>query len=158
MDLKVERGESIDHGVPYGFGHVRVKPGGGGRHASLRDDRPTLKVGRPDAVDHLTAASNVAALIETIAEQPGRRVLNVADPDAPTAAAIVGRIAELTGWRGRLELLTEEPRRSEARRPWFAEHPIVLDTSAVEARGYTPAGTALDLLSEEADWVLGRHE
>lgn len=42
--------------------------------------------------------------------------------------------------------------------PWFAEHPIVLDTSAAEALGYTPAGTALDLLSEEADWVLARHE
>nr|WP_228525334.1 hypothetical protein [Actinomyces haliotis] len=118
----------------------------------------TIEVSRPGAVDHPTAASNVAALIETIAHQPGRRVLKAADPDAPTAAAIVGRIAELTGWQGRLELLTEEPRRSEVEAPWFAEHPIVLDTSAAEALGYTPAGTALDLLSEEADWVLARHE
>lgn len=115
----------------------------------------TIEVGRPGAVDHPTAASNVAALIETIAHQPGRRVLKVADPDAPTAAAIVGRIAELTGWQGRLELLTEEPRRSEVEAPWFAEHPIVLDTSA-EALGYTAAGSALDLLREEVDWVLTR--
>ena len=39
--------------------------------------------------------------------------------------------------------------------PWFAEHPIVLDTSA-EALGYTAAGSALDLLREEVDWVLTR--
>mgnify|MGYP002652573660 CR=1 FL=1 len=115
----------------------------------------TIEVSRPGAVDHPTAASNVAALIETIAHQPGRRVLKAADPDAPTAAAIVGRIAELTGWQGRLELLTEEPRRSEVEAPWFAEHPIVLDTSA-EALGYTAAGSALDLLREEVDWVLTR--
>lgn len=43
---------------------------------------------RGSGVDHPTAAVNVAALIDTVAATPGRRILNVADPDTPSALEI----------------------------------------------------------------------
>jgi hypothetical protein len=41
---------------------------------------PTLELADPDAVDHLSAAANAAALIETLAAHPGPRILKAADP------------------------------------------------------------------------------
>ena len=49
------------------------------------DRRPVVMlVARGAGTDHTSAATNLAALVQVVAEQPGRRVLNAADPDAPT--------------------------------------------------------------------------
>ncbi|MDL9978948.1 NAD-dependent epimerase/dehydratase family protein [Microbacterium sp. ASV49] len=103
------------------------------------------------SVDHITAAANTAALIETVATAPGARVLNSADPDAPTAAEIVRAIGDALEWPGRIELLDDDDERGA--HPWGAPHPIVLDTSASEALGYRPAGRGIDLIVDEARWV-----
>jgi hypothetical protein len=44
-----------------------------------------------------TAAGNTAALIERVAAVPGRRVLNSADPDAPSGMEIARTIAGYLG-------------------------------------------------------------
>ena len=59
--------------------------------------RRTLLLAHPDAVDHTTAAVNTAALIETVATLPGARVLNSADPDAPTVLGIARAVAAALG-------------------------------------------------------------
>jgi len=47
--------------------------------------RPALFLANRGAgIDHPTAAVNLAALVETVAGQPGRRIVNCADPDAPS--------------------------------------------------------------------------
>lgn len=51
----------------------------------VRGDHVIELAARGASVDHLTAASNTAALIATVAALPGQRILNSADPDAPTA-------------------------------------------------------------------------
>lgn len=108
-------------------------------------------------IDHLTAAANTAALIETVAARPASRVLNSADPDTPNAAAIIRAIGDRVGWSGELRLLGDEATDlGRGRHPWQAEYPIVLDTAACEAFGYRPVGTALDLLTEEVDWCAGQ--
>ena len=49
------------------------------------DRRPALLLARRGAgIDHTTAAANFAALVELVASAPGQRVLNSADPDAPS--------------------------------------------------------------------------
>jgi nucleoside-diphosphate-sugar epimerase len=106
------------------------------------------------SIDHLTAASNAAALIETIAAQPGRRILNSADPDTPTAEKIVRSIGERIGWNGTLELIGDRSDPERGHHPWRAAHPIVLDTSAAIDLGYVPVGSSLELLTEEIDWLL----
>lgn len=118
-------------------------------------DVPVIELAHGSAVDHLTAAENTAALIQTVADAPAARVLNSADPDTPSAARVVGRIAELVGWTGRLELLEGE-HGERGRHPWQSAHPIVLDTAAGSALGYRPVGTGLDLLALEVGWLLGR--
>ncbi|WP_243064162.1 NAD-dependent epimerase/dehydratase family protein [Humibacter sp. RRB41] len=106
------------------------------------------------SIDHLTAASNAAALIESIAVQPGRRILNSADPDTPTAEQIVRSIGERIGWNGELELIDDRTDPQRGHHPWRAAHPIVLDTGAATDLGYLPVGSSLDLLTEEIDWLL----
>ena len=50
------------------------------------DRRPAVFLARRGAgVDHPTAAANIAALIDVVAATPGRRILNSADPDEPSA-------------------------------------------------------------------------
>src|SRR5262249_36048349 len=58
------------------------------------DRRPAVLLARRgESVDHTTAAVNIAALVETAAAHPGARVLNSADPDAPSALEISRAIA-----------------------------------------------------------------
>lgn len=71
--------------------------------------------------------------------------------DAPTAEQIVQTIAAHLGWRGHLDLLAADA--EHGHNPWLRSHPFLLDTSAAQALGYRPEGTALDLLTAEIDWV-----
>lgn len=119
----------------------------------LRGDRTIMLADRGASIDHLTAAANTAALIETVSGAPGQRVLNSADPDTPTAEQIVRTIGERLGWNGRLELLDSAADPEVGEHPWRSAHPIVLDTSASERLGYAPQGDALELLTQEIDWA-----
>ena len=58
------------------------------------DQRPMVFFNRSGhGADHTTAAVNTAALIETAALQPGWRILNSADPDAPSGMEIARAVA-----------------------------------------------------------------
>lgn len=106
---------------------------------------------RGESVDHLTAALNTAALIETVADDPGARILNTADPDLLRASEIIRAIGRTLGWHGRIIEL--EPDVSGGDHPWRSDHPVVLDTSAAEKLGYRPVGTARELLAAEVEWI-----
>jgi nucleoside-diphosphate-sugar epimerase len=117
----------------------------------LRGDEVIPLARRGASIDHLTAADNTAALIETVAGSPAARVLNSADPDAPSAADIVCAIGDALSWQGRIELLPGDD--DDGAHPWAAPNPIVLDTTASEALGYRPVGRGIDLIAREAGWV-----
>lgn len=119
---------------------------------AMTEEAPAIEVASGDSIDHLTAAANTAALIERVGLSPGRRILNSADPDAPSALQIVARLAELTGWQGKLVPVEVSTGRGE--HPWMAPHPIVLDTRASLALGYEPVGLGLDLLEDEVTWQM----
>ncbi len=59
-------------------------------------------------VDHTTAAVNAAALVEVVALHPGRRILNSADPDAPSALEISRSVAAYFGHQWEEVLLSGE--------------------------------------------------
>ncbi len=119
------------------------------------DRRPAVLLARRGAgVAHPTAAANIAALIETVAAAPGRRVLNSADPDAPSALEISRVIARLLGHEWQEVLLDEDADASLGRTPWDVPHPVVLDTTAARALGYTPAGDYAATVAEEVDWLV----
>ena len=119
------------------------------------DRRPAVFLARRgEGVDHTTAAANVAALIETVAAQPGRRVLNSADPDAPSGLEIARTIAALLGHSWEEVLLDAGAEPELGHHPWDAEYPIVLDMTAAEKLGYVPAGNYAQTVAAEVDWLV----
>jgi nucleoside-diphosphate-sugar epimerase len=118
------------------------------------DDRKVLFLARRGAgVDHPAAAANIAALIETVAAVPGARVLNSADPDAPTALEIARTVARHFGHVWEEVLLDDDDDAGLGSHPWDARYPIVLDTSASLELGYRPAGDYAATVAETLDWL-----
>ncbi|MFI6597214.1 NAD-dependent epimerase/dehydratase family protein [Nonomuraea sp. NPDC050536] len=113
--------------------------------------RAVLLAGGGSGVVHPTAAANIAALIETVAHVPGSRVLNSADPDAPTALAITRTIARHLGHSWEEVLIPDD---TLGRTPWDSPHPVVLDTSAALALGYRPAGSYAETVAAGLDWLV----
>jgi nucleoside-diphosphate-sugar epimerase len=130
------------------------------------DRRPAVFLARRGAgVAHTVAADNVAALVETVADKPGRRILNSADPVAPSGLQIARTIAGLLG-HGWEEILLDDPgglatpagSASTAdpalgRHPWDARFPIVLDMAAALDLGYEPAGDYAATVAAEVNWL-----
>ncbi|MCQ4079971.1 NAD(P)H-binding protein [Streptomyces sp. RB6PN25] len=119
------------------------------------DRRPAVLLAHRGAgVVHTTAAANIAALIELAAARPGRRILNSADPDAPSALQISRTIAGRLGHVWDEVLLDRDPEETVGHHPWDAPHPFVLDTCAAEALGYTPAGDYAATVADEVEWLV----
>jgi nucleoside-diphosphate-sugar epimerase len=119
------------------------------------DRRPAVFLARRGTgVDHPTAAANLAALIELVAAKPGSRILNSADPDAPSALEIARTIVRQLDhdWE---EVLLDGPADGQlGAHPWDAPHPIVLDTSAAVELGYTPVGDYATTVTDAVDWLV----
>lgn len=109
-----------------------------------------LLADRGEGVDHPSAAANIAALIETAADHPGRRILDAADPDAPNGMEISRIIARHFGRHWHEILLDHD---QSGRHPWHRVPPFVLDTSAATALGYRPAGDYATTVAESLDWL-----
>jgi len=119
------------------------------------DRRPAIFLAHRGAgVDHPTAAANIAALIEVVAAKPGRRILNSADPDAPSALEISRTIARLLDHKWDEVLLDDDADPALGRHPWDAPFPIVLDMSAAEELGYSPAGDYAATVADEVEWLV----
>ncbi|GAA4215834.1 NAD-dependent epimerase/dehydratase family protein [Microbispora amethystogenes] len=103
---------------------------------------------------HPTAAANVAALIETVAHAPGARVLNIADPDVPSALDISRAIARHLGHDREEVLLDDSADPDLGLTPWDSTHPVVLDMSAAVELGYRPAGDYATTVAAEVDWLV----
>ncbi|MGH3002624.1 MAG: NAD-dependent epimerase/dehydratase family protein [Gaiellaceae bacterium] len=119
------------------------------------DRRPMVFLAhRGRGVDHTTAAANLAALVEVVAEKAGARVLNSADPDSPDGLQIARTIARLLDHEWQEVLLDGDAVGNVGRYPWDAAHPIVLDTSAALALGYSPVGDYAATVAGEVDWLV----
>ncbi len=116
--------------------------------------RPVVLVRGGRGVGHPSAAANIAALVECVAALPGQRVLNVADPDAPTALEMSRRVAAYLGWEFDEVLAEDSLPGTVGRHPWDAPSPLVLDTSAAAALGYRPVGTYGETVAAEVDWLV----
>ncbi|WP_066514488.1 NAD-dependent epimerase/dehydratase family protein [Curtobacterium ammoniigenes] len=103
--------------------------------------------------DHTTAAAGIASLARIVADQPGRRILNVADRSAPTARDIVRSIAAHLDHRFEEFLLDETAPAFLGLTPWSAPHPFILDTAAAEALGWNPPQYE-QAVRPELDWLV----
>lgn len=119
------------------------------------DRRPVVFLAHRGAgVDHTTAASNIAALVEIVAAKPARRILNIADPDAPSALQISRTIARRLGHSWVEVLLGDDADEALGRHPWDAPYPIVLDMTAASDLGYAPVGDYATTVADEVDWLV----
>ncbi|OIJ64306.1 NAD-dependent epimerase/dehydratase family protein [Streptomyces mangrovisoli] len=122
--------------------------------ARVLDRRPAALLARRGAgVVHQTAAANLAALVETVAARPGTRVLNCADPDAPSALEIHRIVARHFGHTWQEVPLDDTAPAGLGRTPWDAPYPVVLDTSAALALGHRPVGGYAATAAAELDWL-----
>ena len=110
------------------------------------------------SVDHTSAAANLAALIEVVAEQPARRILNGADPDAPTVLDIARAVAGHLDHTFEEVLLEPDADPLLGVHPWRTAQPIILDTSAALALGYIPAGDYAHTVVKAVEWMTERAE
>jgi len=116
------------------------------------DCRPAVFLAhRGRGVDHPTAAANIAALVETVAGRPGARILNSADPDAPSGLEIARTVARHLGHRWE-EILVDDD--SLGKHPWDSVPPVVLDTTAAVELGYVPVGDYATTIADELDWLV----
>jgi nucleoside-diphosphate-sugar epimerase len=119
------------------------------------DRREVLVLARGGrGVDQTSAAANIAALIETVANDPGPRILNSADPDAPSALEISRTVAAHLGHRWHEVLLDQHAPAGLGQHPWDRVPAIRLDMSAARRLGYQPAGDYAATVATELDWLV----
>ncbi|MBA3365621.1 MAG: NAD(P)H-binding protein [Actinobacteria bacterium] len=119
------------------------------------DRRPAVFLAHRGAgVDHPSAAANIAALIEVVAATPGQRILNSADPDAPSALEISRTIARQLDHVWDEVLLDDGADETLGRHPWDAPHPIVLDMTLASDLGYRPVGDYATTVADEVEWLV----
>jgi nucleoside-diphosphate-sugar epimerase len=104
-------------------------------------------------VDHPTAAMNMAALIEVTARAPGNRILNCADPDAPCVQDISRIVASALDHTFDEVFIDVDAPDEIGLSPWDSSFPIVLDMSAGQELGYSPAGTYAETVRDEVEWL-----
>lgn len=121
----------------------------------ILDGRARLPLARGGhTANHPTAAANIAALTTACAAAPAKRVLNVADPDAPTAADIAAAVAAACDRRLDVVGLPEEAPAPLGWSPWGNWPPFLLDTRASQAlAGYRPIPYPRAVV-EEVRWLL----
>jgi nucleoside-diphosphate-sugar epimerase len=119
----------------------------------LDDRRVVVLAGRGEGVDHTSAAVNIASLIDVCAQQPGCRVLNSADPDAPSGLEIARSVARHFDHKWREVLLDDSAPHGLGWHPWDRRPPVVLDISAARALGWQPVGDYAATVAIELDWL-----
>ncbi|MFI5804871.1 NAD-dependent epimerase/dehydratase family protein [Streptomyces sp. NPDC051561] len=107
---------------------------------------------------HPVHVENLAELIRLAAAKPGDRVLNGADPEAPTVAEIGAAIDRTMGAGSELVTLEGPPPKSKVgETPWSAGHPVVCDMGAAERElGYRPVVGYEESLPATVEWLVGQ--
>jgi len=122
----------------------------------ILDRRPAIPLAyRGTSRFHTSSVANIAALTRVIVETPGSRVLNIADPSAPSVADIAAFIAQHLDYDGRIvEVDGQSHPPSIGRTPWSVPRPFVLDCRAALDLGYSPVMTYADAVKPVCDWLV----
>lgn len=106
---------------------------------------------------HTSAVANIAELVRLAARQPGRRVLNAVDPQAPSSAEIVRAVYETLGHDVRVHGLDGPPEGTVGMNPWGVPAPWVLDMTAASSQlGYVAPVDYVASLPPYLDWVVAQ--
>ncbi|MFI6123206.1 NAD-dependent epimerase/dehydratase family protein [Streptomyces sp. NPDC051064] len=105
---------------------------------------------------HPAHVSNIAELIRLAAPRPASRVLNAADPQAPTVAEIGAAVDEVLGVETETVLVAgAAPEGGIGETPWSGAHPVVYDMAAAERElGYRPVTGYAESLPQTVEWLV----
>ncbi|MFD3726159.1 NAD-dependent epimerase/dehydratase family protein [Streptomyces sp. NPDC058671] len=106
---------------------------------------------------HPVHVDNLAELVRLAASNPASRVLNGADPEAPTVAEIGAAIDGVMGAASETVLIEGPPPEGiVGLTPWTSPHPVVYDMTAAERElGYRPVVSYAGSLPETVEWLTG---
>jgi nucleoside-diphosphate-sugar epimerase len=97
------------------------------------------------------SVANLAELIRLAAAQPGDRVLNGGDPDAPSTLEICHAIGNALDYEFEPVLLPAD----EFGNPWGTPNPLVVSMEAAERElGYRPVTTYPEAVKETCAWLV----
>jgi nucleoside-diphosphate-sugar epimerase len=104
---------------------------------------------------HPAHTSNIAELIRLAARRPGSRVLNAADPQAPTVAEMGAAIDAVLGHSCETVLVDgPPPAENVGESPWSIPRPVVFDMSAAERElGYRAVTGYAESLQATVAWA-----
>jgi nucleoside-diphosphate-sugar epimerase len=105
---------------------------------------------------HTSAAANIAALAATALDHPGTRILNIADPEAPSVMEIGALIAAHMRYQGQMIGLGPDAPGTVGVSPWSVPRPFILDTAAAVALGYTARTSYRQAIGPLCDWLAGQ--
>jgi len=121
----------------------------------ILDRRPAILLAyRGKSLFHTSAVANIAALARVVAECPGRRILNIADPDFPDVAEIAALVARHLNYQGcivEMQDMTYPP--VLGRTPWSIPLPFTVDCGAALDLGYSPVTTYANAVGAMCDWL-----
>lgn len=108
---------------------------------------------------HTTAAANIAEVTAVALRHPQTRVLNIADPTAPTVREIGSVIADAMQWDGQfvpLDIGAPSPGSPVGWTPWSVPAPFTVSTDAAQRLGYTPATDYAQAAPRICEWLRGQ--
>jgi nucleoside-diphosphate-sugar epimerase len=120
------------------------------------DDRRRVAISwKGESRFNTASVVNLAELIRLAAAQPGDRVLNGGDPDAPSTLEICHAIGNTLEYEFEPVLLPAD----EFGNPWGTPNPLVVSMEAAERElGYRPVTTYPEAMQETCAWLLGELE
>jgi nucleoside-diphosphate-sugar epimerase len=104
-----------------------------------------------------TSTAVLAELVRLAAASPDDRILNAADPDAPTVAEIAAAVDAAMGVTTRTVTVPGPPVDGLGLTPWAVPRPVVLSMDcAAAALGYVAPGTYAETVPAAVEWLLAQ--
>ena len=104
---------------------------------------------------HTTSTAVLGELVRLAARTPGDRVLNAADPRAPTVVEIAAAVDAVMGVTSRLVTVPGDPVDGVGLTPWAVPRPLVLDMRrAADELGYVAPGEYEDTVGACVEWLV----
>jgi nucleoside-diphosphate-sugar epimerase len=120
------------------------------------DRRPAIPlVFRGESRFHTTSVDNLGEVIRLAARHPGRRVINVGDPEPPTVAEIVRLVCVSAGYVPEIVPFDGPAGDDHAgETPWSTPFPFVVDMAEAERHlGYRPVTTYAEAVGATTEWL-----
>jgi nucleoside-diphosphate-sugar epimerase len=122
----------------------------------MLDGRPRIPLAHGGrSLFHTSSVANLAELVHVALAEPGTRILNAADPEAPSVAEIGALIAARLGHACEFMPVHDGgPSPGVGTTPWSLPHPFVVDLTAARRLGYVPVTTYGGAVGATCAWLV----